>query len=113
MARSVWADKDVNTEKGTLLVKDLFGNKVFPFPKPIEFISRCSEMATNNEGIILDFFSGSATTAHAVMQLNAEDGGNRRFILVQIPEATPQDNEGFSSRLIVINVSRLQPNLSS
>ena len=54
---------------------------------------RLTQIAINPNDIVLDFFSGSATTAHAVMQLNAEDGGNRRFILVQLPETTPVDSE--------------------
>lgn len=96
MARSVWWDKDSNTEKGTLLVKQIFcDEKVFDYPKPKELIEKLCEMGMNfdKEEIILDFFSGSATTAHAVMQLNAEDGGNRKFILVQLPEATKEGSE--------------------
>lgn len=96
MARSVWWDKDSNTEKGTLLVKQIFcDEKVFDYPKPKELIEKLCEMGMNfdEEEIILDFFSGSATTAHAVMQLNAEDGGNRKFILVQLPEATKEGSE--------------------
>lgn len=96
MARSVWWDKDSNTEKGTLLVKQIFcDEKVFDYPKPKELIEKLCEMGMNfdEEEIILDFFSGSATTAHAVMQLNAEDGGNRKFILVQLPEVTKEGSE--------------------
>jgi adenine-specific DNA-methyltransferase len=59
---------------------------LFDNPKPVQLIRRFLELGTNKDGIILDFFSGSATTAHAVMQLNAEDGGNRQYILVQLPE---------------------------
>ena len=86
MARSVWWDKDTNTEKGTLLVKELLQGKVFDYPKPVEMLYRMLEMGTNYEDLVLDFFSGSATTAHAVMQLNAKDGGHRKFIMVQLPE---------------------------
>lgn len=95
MARSVWWDKFSNTERGTLLVKKLFNGKYFDYPKPIEMIMRLCEMATSNESedIILDFFAGSSTTAHAVMQLNAEDGGNRRFIMVQLPEVCDAKSE--------------------
>lgn len=96
MARSVWWDKISNTERGTLLVKDIFDNeKIFDYPKPVEFIQRMLIMGTVNSesAIILDFFSGSATTAHAVMQLNAEDGGKRQFIMVQLPEECAPDTE--------------------
>ena len=97
MARSVWWDKDSNTEKGTLLVKDLMDGKVFDYPKPVELIMRTIEMGTDTEAgdYVLDFFSGSATTAHAVMQLNAEDGGNRKFIMVQLPEKTDEKSEAY------------------
>lgn len=93
MARSVWWDKDTNTEKGTLLVKDMFREKVFDYPKPVEMLARLLHMGTGADDTVLDFFAGSSSTAHAVMQLNAEDGGNRRFIMVQLPEPTPEDSE--------------------
>lgn len=93
MARSVWWDKDSNTEKGTLLVKSLFNGKVFDYPKPVELISRLLEMGSSEDSLVLDFFSGSATTAHAVMKLNAEDGGHRKFIMVQLPEVTDEKSE--------------------
>ncbi len=88
MARSVWWDKDTNTEKGTLLVKELFGCKVFDYPKPIEMLARICQMATNDdeENIILDFFSGSASMAHAIMQYNTINTTNHRFIMVQLSE---------------------------
>lgn len=97
MARSVWWDKDTNTEKGTLLVKELFEGKVFDYPKPVEMLSRMLEMGTEVDSLILDFFSGSATTAHAVMQLNAEDGGNRKYIMVQLPELTDEKSEAYKA----------------
>lgn len=83
MARSMWFDKDVNTEKGTLLLKTIMGNKEFGFPKPVEMIKRVIEMGSGPDDIILDSFAGSGTTAHAVLDLNKEDGGNRKFILVE------------------------------
>lgn len=94
MARSVWWDKDTNTEKGTLLVKEMLDGKVFDYPKPVEMLMRMCEMGTesNSGDIVLDFFSGSGTMAHAVMQLNAKDSGNRKFIMVQIPENTKADS---------------------
>ncbi len=88
MARSVWWDRNTNTEKGTLLVKEMMDGKVFDYPKPVEMLMRLCEMGTNSTGedIVLDFFSGSASTAHAVMRLNERDGGDRRFIMIQLPE---------------------------
>ncbi|SMM99946.1 Type III restriction-modification system methylation subunit [uncultured Candidatus Thioglobus sp.] len=90
MARSVWRDKEVNTEKGTLLIKELLNGKYFDFPKPLGLIKRMVEMGTNENDIVLDFFAGSATTGHAVMGLNKQDSGNRKFILVQIPESVDE-----------------------
>ena len=97
MARSVWWDKDSNTEKGTLLIKELMTGKVFDYPKPVEMIQRMVEMGASGNDIICDFFSGSATTAHAVMRLNAEDGGNRKFIMVQLPEACEAKSEAYKA----------------
>ena len=91
---STWMSEiGLNTE-GTRAVYTLFDNKsLFNYAKPISLIKTLVEQVTSNDDIILDFFSGSATTAHAVMQLNAEDGGNRRFILVQLPEVCSDTSE--------------------
>lgn len=78
---------DIYTAHGNPELEYLFGVKVFDFPKPSELIRRLIDQATNSNDIILDFFAGSGTTAQAVMELNAEDDGNRKFILVQLPEA--------------------------
>lgn len=78
-------------------LKKLFNNRVFDYPKPVSFIKILCEMSTNRDSLILDFFSGSATTAHAVMQLNAEDGGNRKFIMVQLPEETDEKSEAYKA----------------
>ena len=97
---SSWTFKDVNSERGTEQFVNLgFDKRVFPKPKPIGTIYRCSKLVTDNrrDSIVLDFFSGSSTTAHAVMQLNAEDGGNRKFILVQLPEETTEDSEAYKA----------------
>lgn len=95
---SSWTFKDVNSERGTEEFIELgFDKRNFPKPKPLGTIKRCLKLATSGEGIILDFFSGSATTAHAVMQLNAEDGGNRKFIMVQLPEETEEKSEAYKA----------------
>ena len=84
-----------NTAQGTAEIRTLFGNRFFDFPKPTKIINILlnTVVRKNKDSIILDFFSGSSTTAHAVMQLNAEDGGNRKFIMVQLSEETPEDSE--------------------
>lgn len=80
------------------MIKELFdGVQVFDTPKPIELICKMLEIATYDESIVLDFFSGSATTAHAVMQLNAEDGGHRKFIMVQLPEPCDEKSEAYKA----------------
>lgn len=75
--------------------KALFENKYFDYTKPINLIYNFVKSNFTDNEVVLDFFSGSATSAHAVMQLNAEDGGNRKFIMVQLPEKTPEDSEAF------------------
>jgi len=75
---------------GGIEVEELLGSNIFPYPKPVKLLNTFISAATFSDSIVVDFFAGSATTAHAVMALNAEDGGNRQFILVQYPEATPE-----------------------
>lgn len=96
---SVWDFKDVNSERGTeIFVKELGFNKdIFPKPKPLGTIKRTILLGASENDLILDFFAGSGTTAHAVMQLNAEDNGNRQFILVQLPEKTDEKSEAFKA----------------
>ena len=87
--RSVWANARYDSsEYGTKLLDKLLGGCAFTFPKSLYAVYDCVKAATFNDkdAVVMDFFSGSATTAHAVMQLNADDGGNRRFIMVQLPE---------------------------
>lgn len=78
---------------GTKEITNLFDGKIFAFPKPSSLISFFCKICNDKDAIILDFFSGSATTAHAVMKLNAEDGGHRKFIMVQLPEVTDEKSE--------------------
>lgn len=95
-ATTIWKYTEVgHNQEGRQELKKLFDNKgYFDGPKPLRLISRILTIANlSANSIILDFFSGSGTTAHAVMQLNAEDGGNRKFIMVQLPEETPEDSE--------------------
>ena len=78
-------------------LRSLMGNDCFSFPKDEEILSSFIDSFTDKNSLILDFFSGSATTAHAVMQLNSEDGGNRKFIMVQLPEKTDEKSEAFKA----------------
>ena len=90
--KSILRDKNYLNNKATNEVKELFSNKkIFDTPKPKELIKHLVDNSTDYNDTILDFFSGSATTAHAVMQLNAEDGGNRKYIMVQLPEKTYEE----------------------
>lgn len=82
-----------NTKNGTSELTIIFDDKFFDFPKPSNLIKYLLQIITSSDSLILDFFSGSATTAHAVMKLNAEDGGNRKFIMVQLPEPTAENSE--------------------
>lgn len=94
---NMWNDIEGN-KKAQIDLKALIPEKVFDTPKPIELLKRSIKISNANEdSIILDFFSGSATTAHAVMQLNAEDGGNRKFIMVQLPEETDEKSEAYKA----------------
>ena len=87
-----------NFSAGTIELKKLFDEtKVFDYPKNTEFIKYLIKLGSNSDSVILDFFSGAATTAHAVMQLNSEDGGNRRFIMVQLPESTDEHSEAYKA----------------
>jgi len=97
--KTIWDGKNVNYERGTEEVKQLFDNVgIFDFPKPVSFVTQILQtVRTGENDIILDFFAGSCTTAHAVMQLNAEDGGNRRFICVQMAEPCEEDSEAFKA----------------
>lgn len=85
------------SQDGTKEIKSIFENIIFSFPKTTNFIKYFLKATTKDNDIILDFFSGSATTAHAVMQLNSEDNGNRKFICVQLPEKTEEKSEAFKA----------------
>lgn len=88
----------VSTNKqGKKEILELFGDNYFETPKPVPLIKKMISLATNRDSLILDFFSGSATTAHAVMKLNIEDGGNRKFIMVQLPELCDEKKEAYKA----------------
>ena len=94
-AKTLWYKPEYDTGSSAKILKNLFQNSsdIFDNPKSPIYIKDMLKIITKDNDIILDFFSGSATTAHAVMQLNAEDGGNRKYILVQLPEVTEDDSE--------------------
>lgn len=96
---TVWKYVDVgHSQEATKKLKELFdGGAFFEYPKSVKLVKRMLVLYTKNEDTVLDFFSGSATTAHAVMQLNAEDGGNRKFIMVQLPEVCDEKSEAYKA----------------
>ena len=95
--QSTWLeDIGLNTE-ATRQINEIFGLSLFNYSKPLSLIKKLVQQTTTKEDYVLDFFSGSATTAHAVMQLNAEDGGNRKFIMVQLPELTDEKSEAYKA----------------
>ncbi len=90
--------KNIYTRNGTADIVELFGKRVMDFPKPVDLVKELVNQADlGKDEIALDFFSGSATTAHAVMQLNAEDNGQRKFIMVQLPEECDEKSEAFKA----------------
>lgn len=97
--KSIWTEKTFFTEKGQKAVNALFGSKekLFQAPKSVDMIKQCIQMSQDKDAIVLDFFGGSSTTAQATMQLNAEDGGKRKFILVQIPETCDEKSDAFKA----------------
>lgn len=94
-----WPNSEVgHSQEATQEVKNLFdGHAYFDYPKPVRLLKKIIQIGTHEDSLVLDFFSGSATTAHAVMQLNAEDGGHRKFIMVQLPEATDEKSEAYKA----------------
>lgn len=87
----------IYTRNGTADVVEVFGYRAMDFPKPVQLVLELVRQGTQGDDLILDFFAGSATTAHAVMQLNAEDGGKRKFIMVQLPEACDEKSEAYKA----------------
>lgn len=93
---NLWTKLEGN-KKATLTIKELFGTSTFDFPKPVEVIKQAIQIATDKDSYILDFFSGSATTAQAVMQQNIDDCGKRKFIMVQLPEICDDKTEAYKN----------------
>jgi len=96
-AKSIWADTKVISEQGTVESGRLEMSGLLEFPKPIELVKRCIQLAAGENEIIVDLFAGSSTTAHAVMKLNVEDNCERKFIMVQLPEETDEKSEAYKA----------------
>ncbi|MFR4953237.1 site-specific DNA-methyltransferase [Lactobacillus paragasseri] len=98
---TIWKYKEVgHSQEATQYLQDLMGGKkYFAYPKPVKLIQRAIQLYSNESSLIMDFFAGSATTAEAVMQQNIEDGGNRKFIMVQLPEKTYETNDDGTPKL--------------
>lgn len=96
-SKSFWMGGELSSDVGRRQLKNLFETAYFDYPKSVDLILNTLYMGADSDSIILDFFSGSATTAHAVMQLNAEDGGHRKFIMVQLPEPTDEKSEAYKA----------------
>jgi len=102
LPKSIWLDKEINNDYGKQEIKNLFGKNVMSFPKSPYLVKKLIQFSTFSDSIILDFFSGSGTTAHAIMDLNREDNGNRKFICVQLPEKCDEKSEAFNEGYFTI-----------
>ena len=96
-AKTLWQDKSFISNKGTHEVRELLGNNIFDFPKPLGLIDRVIQIGTNEDSYVLDLFSGSGTTAHSVLKINDSNKGNRKFIMVQIPEPVDENSYAFKA----------------
>lgn len=97
LVKSLWTENIINNDYGKKTIKELFGENIMSFPKPPELIKKMIAIGSQSDSTIIDFFSGSATTAHAVMQMNAEDNGHRKFIMVQLPEETEGKSDAYKA----------------
>jgi len=114
--KSIWDETEMRTEEGTRLLRSLMGKTIFDHPKSLDLIKRICYIGTQPDSIILDFFAGSSTTAHAVLDLNREDGGKRQFILVQLPEKCNEQSEAYKegyNTICDIGIDRIKKSISS
>lgn len=102
LPKSIWLDKEINNDYGKQEIKNLFGKNVMSFPKSPHLVKKLIQFSTFSDSIILDFFAGSGTTAHAIMDLNKEDKGNRKFICIQLPEKCDEKSEAFNEGYLTI-----------
>lgn len=101
--KSLWDERDINYDRGADAIKALFDRKVFDYSKPPALLKKLLTIATDQNATVLDLFAGSCTTAEAVFDANAEDGGNRRFIAVQLPEPCPEGSEAAKAGFATIS----------
>ena len=92
-----YIENEFSNDNSKKNITQVFDAAVFDYSKPVELLKTITSYATSMSDVVLDFFSGSATTAHAVMKLNAEDGGHRKFIMVQLPEKTDEKSEAYKA----------------
>lgn len=97
LVKSLWADNTINNDYGKKAIKDLFGANIMSFPKSPDLIKKLLLIGSHKDSLVVDFFSGSATTAHSIMDLNKEDGGTRKFIMVQLPEAVEEKSDAYKA----------------
>ncbi len=102
MPKSLWLEKEMTNDYGRSRIKSLFGSSVMDFPKSVQLLERLVELGCASEGLVVDFFAGSATTADAVMSVNARDGVRRRFLLVQLPEECTEGSKALSEGFATI-----------
>ncbi|MBR5469928.1 MAG: site-specific DNA-methyltransferase [Paludibacteraceae bacterium] len=107
MQRSIWDEKEFVNERGTEAVKEIVGNGIFDYPKSVSLLKRVVELASNEKSLILDFFAGSGSLGHAVLDLNKQDGGNRTFILCQLNEKTGTTPNGIAYDVTAKRLKRI------
>jgi adenine-specific DNA-methyltransferase len=95
--KSVWLEKEINYQNAKTEIKELFGESVMDYPKPTYLIKRIIDLANLEDGICMDFFAGSGTTAHSIISRNFESGGKRKYILIQLPEKISEDTIAYKA----------------
>ncbi len=110
LIRSLLSGKEFTSRRGTAEVEELFGKKIFSFPKPVELLKTFLKVATDKNSLVLDFFAGSGTLGQALLELNQEDEGNRKFILVQVPELTDKKSLAFKNNYKIISDITIERN---
>lgn len=107
MQRSIWDEKEFVNERGSEMIKDILGYGVFDYPKSMFLLKRVIELSSQPDATVLDFFAGSGTTGHAVLDLNKQDGGNRTFILCRLNEQTDTTPNGIAYDVTAKRLKRI------
>jgi adenine-specific DNA-methyltransferase len=108
LPKSLWLDGNFSNDYGRRSIKQLFGAPVMDFPKSPALLQRIVEISTRSDDLIVDFFAGSSSTAHAVLATNAADGGSRRFVMVQINEATPEQSHAAKAGFVSLSALSME-----